>query len=935
MIFEGKFKSIDNKYVYYLKIGDTGATKQIQDGINGASDNEILCFAGESPITIQSDTSDTFEHVYIRSATVTLLSNYDIRKYVVSNNYIDIPILIKRANANEADKINVNNWRTVFSGFVNPMSFNQPFALRWNEFELECTDKLGVLEYKKFPELLKDKQGNIDTSYKTPREFIDKVLKFCKISVNYMIDYDEINGTKIDHTTDTKINPAIFIGDSEDDWMTCKEALEEIGKIYGCYFWQNESICYVRNILLPDLSNPYEITKDDYMSDDANISVDTAYNLIKCEVDISSIDSDFIDPFDKDAITTTTKWPERILTEFVANGKGFDALANFINMLNSTYETKDWSSWRGSAYEDCEIYDHYAQIMKNDQFQFSVYDKNGQLTRPSYLDDVSVGGGGGNNQTNAITALNWLKEHPGRGAFIGYGKTNNVIDQSNTASININDLKTALIIQIGGHCVDDETKLADERNRLKSQIENNIPICSYKVNSSVNITPNDASTINYLLINGSIILNPVQEKTGTRWNGDNKNTYVRSQNTVRECLDQWEQYPDFLQNAYQKITLLGRYITINGDKKAYYQNITWDNTNEEQNYPFNQNAITNDSTQFQPQLKVSTEQFKWVGSYYKKYESSNIDDLYYVPILACELKIGDKYLCEDVDKMKEYNFQSLNPTKLQEIYKWCTFDEANELGLDTYFTIGIDPNIGDYIIGKEHKIKETTNISLGLDKNGFAIPIPYSAGLNGEVTLRILGPVNAEWVEVSYDKSGKWFWKKYWTTQENKPLLTYVENIIITDLSFELVSDNQRKEQLNDDNDLIYCSDASGKYVEEQSFSCKFCTSLTTKEVNDLGIDYNLNNSSIVDVNGKPWTGMTYGGVNGVKLEEARVSEQYAIWNKPRNIFEATLKLTSPEKCYIDQNYTIPYFRNQTYKIISREIDLKQNTMTCKMKDFS
>lgn len=924
MIFEGKFKSIDNKFVYYLKIGDTGITRQIQEGnIDAYNDGKILCFAGESPITIQSDTSDTFEHVYIRSATVTLVSNYDIREYVVASNYMDIPIIIKSVSANVADKINVNNWLTVFNGFVNPMSFNQPFALKWNEFELECTDKLGVLEYKKFPELLMDAQGNIDTSYKTPREFIDLALSICKFSVNYDIQYD--------HTSDTKINPAIFMGDSEDDWMTCKEVLEEIGKLYGCYFWQNGGICYVRNILLYDLNNPYEITKDDYMSDDANISVDTAYNLVKCEVDISSIDSDFINPFDKDAITPTTKWPERILTEFIANGESKSALNRFINMLKSTSTTKDWSTYKDATYKECEIYDHYAQIMKNDKFEFSLYDANNQLTRPSYLDDISVGGGGGNSETNAITTINWLKEHPGNGAFIGYGTTSNVIDQSNTSSINIGDMKKALIIQIGGQCSDAES----ERNRLQLQIEDNIPICTYKVNSSFNITPNDISTINYLLINGSIILNPVQEKTGIRWTGNNNNIYSKSQNTVKECLQGWGNETDFTYKNYNTSTLLGRFISIRGDGTGYYQNLTWENTNDEQNYPFNQNPITNDLTQYQPQLKVSREKLKWEGSYYKKSNASEVDDLYYVPILACELKIGDKYLCEDVGKMKEYNFKSLNPTKLQEIYKWCTKSEAEALGLGTYFTIGIDPNIGDYIIGKEHKIKETTNISFGLDKNGFAIPIPYSAGLNGEVTLKILGPVNAEWVDVDYDNRGWWLWKKYWTTQENKPLLTYVENIIITDLSFELVSDNQRKEQLNDDNDLVYYSATTDRYVDEQSFSCKFCTSLTTDEVNALGIDYNLNNSSIVDVNGKPWTGMRYKEIDGVKLEEARVSEQYAIWNKPRNIFEATLKLSSPEKCYVDQNYTIPYFRNQTYKLISREIDLKQNTMTCKMKDFS
>ena len=208
------------------------------------------------------------------------------------------------------------------------------------EFELECIDKLGVLEYKLFPDLLKDEQGNMNKSYKTPREFIklalEKVVEFS--GINYSIDYDELNGTKIDHTTDTKINPQIFIGESKDDWMTCKEALEEIGKIYGCFFWQDGDICYVKNVLVYDLKNPYQLKKEDYMGDDANISVDTAYNLIKCEVDISSIDSDFINPFDKDAIQATTKWPERILTEFVSNGRGSDSLIRFADMLLNPVE---------------------------------------------------------------------------------------------------------------------------------------------------------------------------------------------------------------------------------------------------------------------------------------------------------------------------------------------------------------------------------------------------------------------------------------------------------------------------------------------------------------------------------------------------------------------------------------------------------------------
>ena len=178
MTFEGKFKSIDNKFIYYLKIGNPiDTTREIQDGdIDAYNDSEILCFAGDSPITIQSDTSDTFENVYVRSATVTLVANYDIRKYVVAKNYMDIPIIIKKAEVGYNDNDNVSDWKTIFDGFVNPLSFNQPFALKWNEFELECIDKLGVLEYKFFPDLLKDEQGNMDKSYKTPREFINLAL---------------------------------------------------------------------------------------------------------------------------------------------------------------------------------------------------------------------------------------------------------------------------------------------------------------------------------------------------------------------------------------------------------------------------------------------------------------------------------------------------------------------------------------------------------------------------------------------------------------------------------------------------------------------------------------------------------------------------------------------------------------------------------------
>jgi hypothetical protein len=741
--------------------------------------------------------------------------------------------------------------------------------------------------------------------------------------------------------TNTKINPAIFIGDSEDDWMNCLEVVQEICKIYGIYIWQDGSRCIADNILLYDLSNPYTIRKEDYMADDANISVDEAYNVIKCEVDISDVDDEFINPFDKEEITPTTNPHERYMTEIIVKGRNKEALTTFRMICDRAYLDDfggDWSKHYGSVLKNSEIYDTYVKVLENPLFEFTQYNALGTITRPSYLDDISDGGGGGRATSNAKQTLDWLKNHPGRGAFLAYGSTDNLLDQKDKDSVTVKDLTKCFVIQIGGHCEESDT----EKRRIESQIQNNMPICEYKLNSSNNIIPNDPSTINYILINGKILLNPVQLKTGISW----VLNYEPSRNTVKESVDTWggvnwsSLYIETSNNT-QYHRCIG--LNMDDDNPAYYQNYAWANDVYSANeWPYNQTAVCDQKDMFFFPLHTGKQQFKWQGSYYNKDNPSEIDDLAFVPMIACELKIGDKYLCEDMAKIKEFNWQSLTPAKLQQMYKWMTASEAANAGLPTHFSIGIDPAIGDYIIGKENSIKQTTNVTFGLQDNGFALPIPYTAGLIGTVSFKILGPVNAQWDDVGYDKSGWWFWRDWWTTHTNKTVLTYVENIIIKDFEFKIVSDNQKKEQLNDDNDLVYYSVTQSRYTDDKDFSCKFCTSLTTPEVNDLGIDYNINNSSILGLDNLPWYGMksykdtvySQSDNNYSKLEEARVSEQYAFWSKPRNIIEATVKLINPDLCYIRDNFAFNYLSG-VYKITAREIDLKQGNMKCTFKDFS
>ena len=440
----GKFNDITGENTYWVQIGSSSSEPFYINDIDDGTDEQV-CFTGDQPVTIENDMSDTFENVYIRQATINLLTNFDIRDIIVANNYTDIPVLIRKDN-----NVNIplttartnSNSHIVFSGFVIPMNFNQEYTQPWNEIAVECVDKLGILEYKKFPPLL-----NNDYNYNTPRYFINKCLTECGFtSSKIKFIGGSNNHIQYDYTDQTKINPTIFVGESEDDWMTCKEVLENIGLIYGTFFYQDADICKIENIMLYDTTNPVFINKDDYMSDDTNISVSTAYNKISCTVDISEIDETFIDPFKDEYMTPTTQRGERILSEIIAKRDGgkmnnfytFKHLCDRARTMTNYLYNNDWSQEISTNDENREVYDTYCQIMENSLWDFGEH---------SYLTD---GHGDATSQAGntyyAIDTLKWLWNNPGKGAFVSFGKTNNLLDEKNKRTVKVENMENMLLI---------------------------------------------------------------------------------------------------------------------------------------------------------------------------------------------------------------------------------------------------------------------------------------------------------------------------------------------------------------------------------------------------------------------------------------------------------------------------------------------------------
>lgn len=933
MRIRGTFIDITNTYTYWIQIGNNGSIKEIKAADEyDSTDTDTIYFSGD-PVTISSDMTDTFENVYIRQATINLQCNFDIRPYIVASNYTDIPVVI-REDDDDGD--------IVFSGFVVPLNFNQTFTQNYNEISIECVDKLGILDYIKFPQI----SGLDYVDYNTPRYFTDIVLNECDFSsIIYDIQYD--------HTEDTKINPVIFVGESQDDWMTCKEVLEEIGKIYGCFFYQNGDDCVVENILLYNLSNTISIRNDDYASDDTNVSVDQAYNRIECTVDISNIDETFIDPFADKLLLPTTDKAERVLTEIKHNNSddNSDCLYDFRHTCDTAQSLVDWSlyTYTSKTSTDIEIYDDYCQVLENTMLSFPS---------PNYLDD-----GEGSGTRDVYKTLRWLWNNPGQSAFLSFGRTENLFDKKNKQHVQLPDMKKCLLIQVNSDRTESDYKdngnwsFDKIYNKIGQQIQNNSPLCEFTLPSAYNLVPNDISTTNYLVISGKIRLNPITPKTGPNgnftWGSANGksgmwNIYNRSAtNNILGCMSAWTQYwpNNWIAEPSKDNVLMGRTVQKEqNDDGFYFQYYGYDNLPEGTigvSWPYDQTPNFTNNLAI-PYLETDYKRLEYKASSYQpdgtKVEIDNISKL---AILSCELKIGDKYLVENLDMLSETNW-SVPYLQYGQIYKWLTYEECPERDgvKQTWFTIGIDPGIGDSLLGQEYSIQNTVDIRMNIGNvSGLALPISYSDKLTGQVSFKILGPYNVVYTG-STCYLPFWWASSYTVSHKDYPLLVYIENIIVSDLKIELKSNNGGVTQRKSDNDLVYYSYENKQYLETKDFDCKFCTSLTTTEVNELGIDYNLNNSSIMTTDNLPWYGMLYKGTSGVKLEEARVAEQYNIWKRPRNMIDTTIKLVDPEKGYLKNNYVFSYLKynnntNQVYRILSREIDLKNNTMTCTMKELS
>ncbi len=875
MQITGHFNDINNKTRYDILIerpGDALRRYEIKD--QEFNDNSI-CW-GDKPITISCDYSDTFSHVIIKSATIKFVTNFNLKDIILANNNRDISCTITATNL----EVENSAAQTIFFGYVEPLCFNEPYAHNWESISITATDTLATSQYIKYPPLmLEDYDPETDeidpwNDMWSPLATLNTISEKLELT----LDTSNLSSDIVTALSTTKISNSIWIGDSPDDFKMCSEVLETLGKYWNIWFiiegntlvcidWHNQNRTAV------------QLTKNDVGGADTNLSNADAYTQIKLACNIE--DADAIIEFGDDLASPYTHYA-LYLDELVSEGGGDNAFLAYQNLIlnNETIDEGKKHSY---------IYKNFCWVKKSNLWDFG----QGSYVTYANLDSTP-------NKTQQ-EILQWLRNNRGKGAFISFGRTDKS-QSSDNAPINSIDLKDYLIISIMGDDTTDSVMSFSDQN----------PICSFS-GSSTAFTPADSDTTNYIIISGQILLNKLYAQTGFPMHCKYKKNGGGEYDEVNGNLGADAQHT--LEDAKSLIDGTNPSYYSLGHLLIYEKTVPRISDNEYGAYYnhkyYNGNAGSEAYTST-PCLYGDLKQDKYNKT--MKYEYSyvdgmgkRIDNTSKIPILICEMKIGEgeaaKYCVERMDLGVNGwgKFQWLTDAQIKGQEPWLnpvtgrTQTEPIKMENNYWynFTIGINPKCDDYIIGQTYDIQNTIWYYDDVEGKGTAIPIHFSDALAGPVSFKIIKPFNITWQKTNKSVHGWWIFSRTHWNATYQPILEKLSSIMVSDFKIELTSDKGKIQNNSANNDLVYASNMNDQYIEDHEDDVDICTMITSKEAADWGTDMVISKSHVIKSDGTPFYG-------------------FPIYeNDPPEEDEEPLYYIKPEQMYVDGFYK-EYFTPRT-----------------------
>lgn len=909
MILRGEFRNLSDELLTVLiKSGGSGTVKEIgKDGLYFAAD----------PVHIEESIEDITEHVIRKSATINL---------VVSDYLGDLLF------TGAARDIVVNIWKgseCVFAGYVEPATFSQPFNSSVDEFTLNCTDFLSTLQYTSYKYIvpLNYRQVVQEAGSTNFMEVLGRIFDTRGLNLNNSqkprILYDQSKGTaKGKEGTvfeELSISELFIIGKDEDSTWKNSDLLKEVMQYLNLHIRQEGLDFYIydwdtlvqgNTINWLDLQTGDVVSKQPqsiiinpshYAGSDTSLSTSEVVNQFQLSCSLEGQDTIIESPLSEDSLKSHYRGQQLILTEISSEGSGKSANEAFNAAVKGQPTT-------------------YDALTETDWYMRSMYNPTWKLRRSEDMLEVDENGTG----INQHKVAQYLRDHPLTPALLRLGSVERkakATDNSPTSKI---DTDNYLVISVGGN----ENDTAEGHKPSDNDLRDCSPLIEYVGNKSGGVfSPPDSDTTNYLVFSGSLLMQPILYESSVGRASRVSNYDFILKHGARKT--QGKEYkavvpfydPPKKDNVLDLRRLDSNLVKSDGNEEGRYY------TRKHYSARLNTDRPTYNSTgsYFQPWTKDKAAQGL-------KFEYSSVGDstdkFSKLPILECELKIGSKYCVETVlDVYGDSRFEWLTLDEIKARPDLTYKDDDGTTKYKTTFSLGINPKIGDYLIGLEHSLQNTIDYTMNLDgKEGTAIPIKQSDRLSGRVSFKILAPIQLVWDNIvrrhpTFFRSTKW-------TSNSRYILAHTENIIIKNFACNIVSDNGKLETF-EDNDLIYSSAAQTMYINKHDGTeFKFITQLSSSEAVEKGIKNEVYLNSVFNTSTSLPVRTIYNKVldETGKAEEHYVSQYYSFMSRPRLKVEVTMNDTGIDFTNTYQSKTLG--KKFLVQSVSRDIRNKTARIT-------
>lgn len=909
MQIQGAFLTRTGRRVSVAIITDKDRTKTIDIGAEGS---DVLF--DDDPVSIESQSDDTFEVVLTSRATVRLL----VRRYMSE---LFCPDCFRAAVTITRDGV------CLFAGFVEPNTYSQDFNETYDSLELTCVDMLSALEYKKYRNIGLDKDEYEKVKQQAEqRTFYDVVAgqlnaAFAAAYTTTTQAHIYYDGSKTltgapgyDILKKLSINELLFLGDDEKDVWSQKEVTEEILRYLGLhiiqigfdfYVFSWETVKTGKAVTWYDLETgtkgtavtPASVTisTDNVADDGTQIDVGEVFNRISLTCDIEKTEAVIESPLDNDLIVPAYSRRQKFMTEYFSEGRGYKAHRAFWDITHG--RTPDAGD---AKVVKPKIRDWYIWVKQNKQWTFF---KNGVEAFTRYV----TGDNAGKHQESYPNAIANGASVLGAGLF-ALGKVEKDMTMDDDSPNDKPDLDNMLFMTINGNEVDVNT---DKLVVVPSddQIKGAIPYAEYKGKKSGGVfSPADSETTNYIVFSGKIVLNPIMH---TVHDGNNVDLTFGDLKGLHGDVKFWdEQYRDSTESTVWYHTVKDR---NNGDgrylARQYYQCAN----------PMAEPAFLDEVHGLVP----FTDDGPQLYQYNYSARGNNTDQIKKLDVIQCMLIIGDKCVVEAAH------------TGMPSDFKWQKFKErADCKDDDEYyaqsFALGVNPKIKDFIIGQEHDMQDN-NYNLGIDAEGTCIPIRKSDAVSGQVRFLILGPVNSYWDDIT--RRHPTFFRHTKWTEKAVPVLAHTSSIIIKQFECKIYSDNG---QINsgEDNDLIYMSDTDETFINEKDdITFKINSALTSAEAYSLGVPLSVSMSTPLDTTmGTGVLSITdQNRAQTAKPEQLYVDAYYNELHQPRPVITQNFRDFGVDGLL--SVFTHPAMEGRKFYSVSWERSVIDDEVTIKLRD--